>query len=69
MTANLIVPGATQTGWITPALEKIIVLDVPAGRIGQPEDIADAIMMLASQQGRWINCATLFVDGGQGRSN
>lgn len=69
VTANLIVPGATQTGWITPELEKIILPDVPAGRIGQPEDIADAIIMLASQQGRWINCATLFVDGGQGRSN
>lgn len=69
VTANLIVPGATQTGWITPALEKIILPDVPAGRIGQPEDIADAILMLASQQARWINCATVFVDGGQGRSN
>jgi 3-oxoacyl-[acyl-carrier protein] reductase len=69
VTANLIVPGATQTGWITPELEKLILPDLPAGRIGQPEDIADAILMLASQQGRWINCATLFVDGGQGRSN
>ena len=69
VTANLIAPGATQTGWITPALEKIILPNVPAGRIGQPEDIADAIVLLASQQARWINCATVFVDGGQGRSN
>lgn len=66
VTANLIVPGATQTGWITADLEKIILPDVPAGRIGQPEDIADAIVMVASEQGRWINCATIFVDGGQG---
>jgi len=69
VTSNLLVPGATQTGWITPALEKIILPDVPAGRIGQPDDIADAIVMLASHQARWINCATVFVDGGQGRSN
>ena len=69
VTANLIAPGATQTGWITPALEKIILPNVPAGRIGQPEDIADAIVMLASQQARWINCATVLVDGGQSRSN
>jgi 3-oxoacyl-[acyl-carrier protein] reductase len=69
VTANLIAPGATQTGWITPALEKIILPDVPAGRIGQPEDIADAIVLLTSQQARWINCTTVFVDGGQGRSN
>ena len=60
--------GATQTGWITP-FEKIIVPDVPAGRIGQPEDIAEAILLLASQQAHWINCATVFVEGGQGRSN
>ena len=69
VTANLIAPGATQTGWITPVLEKVILPNVPAGRIGQPEDIADAIVMLASQQARWINCATVFVDGGQSRSN
>ena len=68
VTANLIAPGATQTGWITP-FEKIIVPDVPAGRIGQPEDIAEAILLLASQQAHWINCATVFVEGGQGRSN
>jgi 3-oxoacyl-[acyl-carrier protein] reductase len=37
VTANLIVPGATQTGWITAELEKIILPDLPAGRIGQPE--------------------------------
>ena len=49
VTANLIVPGATQTRWITPELEKIILPDVPAGRIGQPEDIADVITMLASK--------------------
>ena len=49
--------------------EKIIVPDVSAGRIGQPEDIADAIVLLASWQARWINCATVFVDGEQGRSN
>ena len=68
VTANLIAPGATQTGWITP-FEKIMVPDVSAGRIGQPEDIADAIVLLASRQARWINCATVFVDGEQGRSN
>ncbi len=48
VTANLIAPGATQIRWITPALEKIILPNVPAGRIGQPEDVADAVVMLAS---------------------
>ena len=69
VTANLIVPGATQTGWITPELEKVILPEVPIGRIEMPEDVADAIVLIASQQARWINCATIHVDGGQRRSN
>jgi 3-oxoacyl-[acyl-carrier protein] reductase len=69
VTANLIAPGATQTGWISPSLETLILPDVPAGRLGSPEDIADAIVLLASDHARWINCATIFVDGGQRRSN
>src|SRR6516165_5358661 len=56
VTANLIAPGATQTGWITPALEKIILPNVPAGRIGQPEDIAEAIVGRIE-----FNCAMLWV--------
>jgi 3-oxoacyl-[acyl-carrier protein] reductase len=69
VTTNLIVPGATQTGWITPELEKIILPDVPVGRIEMPEDVADAIVLVASEQARWINCATIHADGGQRRSN
>jgi NAD(P)-dependent dehydrogenase (short-subunit alcohol dehydrogenase family) len=37
--------------------------------MGQPEDIADAIVLLALEQARWINCSTVFADGGQRRSN
>lgn len=69
VTANLIVPGATQTGWITLELEKIILPDVPVGRIEMPKDVADAIVLIASEQARWINCATIHADGGQRRSN
>jgi NAD(P)-dependent dehydrogenase (short-subunit alcohol dehydrogenase family) len=37
---------------------------IPLGRVGQPEDIAQAILFLASDEAAWITGATLVVDGG-----
>ena len=37
---------------------------VPLGRLGQPEDVADACLFLCSAAARWISGATLIVDGG-----
>ncbi len=37
---------------------------VPLGRLGQPADVADACLFLASDAARWITGATLTVDGG-----
>jgi len=36
----------------------------PLGRIGTPEDVADAVLFLASDMARWITGACLVVDGG-----
>jgi 3-oxoacyl-[acyl-carrier protein] reductase len=63
ITVNIISPGPIQTGWIAPELEQVIAADTPLGRVGQPEDVADVIVFLASEQARWLTGQTLFVGG------
>jgi glucose 1-dehydrogenase len=66
---NGIAPGAVRTpintaAWSTPeAYGKLMGL-VPYKRIGEPQDIAQAVVWLASDQSDYIVGATLFVDGG-----
>ena len=64
ITVNTVAPGPIQTGWITPQSEERLVQVIPLGRIGQPEDIADAIVFLASQQARWLTGQVIKVSGG-----
>ena len=64
ITVNIVSPGPTQTGALTPQQVDRIVPSIPLGRIGQPEDVADVIVLLASEQARWLTGQTLFVGGG-----
>lgn len=64
ITVNIVSPGPTQTGWISPDLEQAIVASAPLGRLGQPEDIADVIVFLASEQARWLTGQLLHAGGG-----
>jgi 3-oxoacyl-[acyl-carrier protein] reductase len=41
--------------------------ELPAGRFGRPEEIADVIVFLASARASWVNGTTVVVDGGQSR--
>jgi 3-oxoacyl-[acyl-carrier protein] reductase len=53
----------------SPAFEKdFIAHEMPAGRLGSPEEVAYAVLMLASPRASWITGANLPVDGAQGRS-
>jgi 3-oxoacyl-[acyl-carrier protein] reductase len=61
---NIVSPGPVQTGWISAELERKILPNIPLRRLGQPEDIADAIVFLASEQARWITGQLLYVGGG-----
>ena len=62
--STLFARGATQTGHITPESERRIVAQTPLGRVGEPEDVADVIVFLASEQGRWITGQVVQADGG-----
>ena len=64
ITANVLTLGPVQTGWITPELEKAILPTIPLGRIGTPEDVADVVVFLASDQARWITGQRIGVGGG-----
>jgi 3-oxoacyl-[acyl-carrier protein] reductase len=64
ITVNTVAPGPVQTGYISQAFEEKLRADIPLRRIGQPEDIADAIVFLASDQARWITGQVIKVSGG-----
>lgn len=65
ITVNVIAPGAIQTGSYTQDVVDAAVRRTPLGRIGEPRDIADAMVLLASEQARWITGQTLYVGGGE----
>lgn len=64
ITINIVAPGPVQTGYITPEAEIEIARGTPLGRVGRPEDIADVIIFLASEQARWLTGQLLYVGGG-----
>ena len=67
--ANSIHPGHIATPLTAPAhadaeIAKTLLADVPLGRIGQAEEIADGILFLASEESRYMTGAELVIDGG-----
>jgi NAD(P)-dependent dehydrogenase (short-subunit alcohol dehydrogenase family) len=70
---NVVCPGAIRSGMMEPFIKdqpdpeeavKAIGRTIPLGRVGQPEDIAQAVYFLASPAASYITGATLVVDGG-----
>ncbi|MCP4427145.1 MAG: SDR family oxidoreductase [Chloroflexi bacterium] len=64
ITVNIVSPGPTQTGYITPEAEVELAVGTPLGRLGVPEDIADVILFVASEQGRWLTGQLIYAGGG-----
>ncbi len=64
---NCISPGFVKTAMTDKIDEKhreTIISKIPCGRLGKPEDIANAVLFLASNQSDYINGETLHVNGG-----
>jgi 3-oxoacyl-[acyl-carrier protein] reductase len=67
---NALNPGMVETegsiaaGFIGSDFEKALVAQVPFGRVGQPRDIADIALFLASPDSRWLTGETLIASGG-----
>lgn len=70
ITVNAVMPGAILTDMSRPQfmatgeIDKSYLEKIPVGRLGAPEDIAAAVGFLATEEARYINGATLVVDGG-----
>lgn len=67
---NAIAPGSTLTGltemaFTRPQMEQGFLRHTPMGRFGQPDDIAQAVLYLASPLSAWVTGHLLVVDGGQ----
>ena len=64
---NCISPGFIKTAMTDKIDEKfkdIIISKIPSGRLGEPDDIANAVLFLASSHSEYINGETLHVNGG-----
>ena len=66
---NAISPGAIKTpinkaAWDTPEAEAELLKLIPYRRVGDPEDIGNAAVWLASDASDYVTGATLYVDGG-----
>ncbi len=64
ITVNAVAPGPVQTGRFSARSIERLVPDIPLRRMGEPEDIADAIIFLASHQARWLTGQVIRVSGG-----
>ncbi len=70
ITANAIAPGFIKTPMtdvLPEELKKKYLEQIPAGRFGEPVDIANTCVFLASDEASYINGQTIHVNGGMGR--
>lgn len=65
VTANVVNPGPTDTGWMDPDIEQAVRSRNLQARIGTPEDCANLVRFLCSPEGQWINGQLLYSDGGR----
>ncbi|WP_018111781.1 3-oxoacyl-[acyl-carrier-protein] reductase [Thermus igniterrae] len=67
ITVNAVAPGFIQTEMtekLPPEVKEAYLKSIPAGRFGQPEEVAEAVAFLVSEAAGYITGQTLCVDGG-----
>lgn len=64
ITVNCLSPGPIQTGYIPPDHDERIAADTPVGRDGWPEEVADVVTFLCSEQARHVTGQLVYVGGG-----
>ncbi len=67
ITANAIAPGYIETditSGLSDEIRSSVLANIPAGRLGQPDDVAGAVVFLASDAAAYVTGQTLAVDGG-----
>lgn len=66
---NALVPGATDTPMIRKAIApddlQALAASQPIGRLGRPEELAKAVLFLASDDASFVTGSAMYVDGGQ----
>ncbi|MDP2737698.1 MAG: acetoacetyl-CoA reductase [Pseudorhodobacter sp.] len=68
ITANAICPGYIATDMVMAVPEKVresIIAQIPAGRLGEPEEIARCVVFLAADEAGFINGSTISANGAQ----
>ena len=64
---NCISPGFIKTAMtdkIDDKFKEVIISKIPSARLGEPDDVANAVLFLSSDQSKYINGETLHVNGG-----
>lgn len=64
ITVNTINPGPVDTGWVTDDFRPELLAKSPFGRLGQPEDVANLVAWLVSEEGAWMTGQVLNSEGG-----
>lgn len=73
---NVLLPGSIEFeggGWEqirrdSPDLYEMVRSSIPFGRLGRPEEVADAAVWIVSPRASWVNGSSLGVDGGQSKA-
>ncbi len=67
---NAVCPGMIDTPMVaswresSPEMAEAVIRQMPGGRLGRPEEVAEAAVWLCSDEARWVSGDTLVVDGG-----